>query len=243
MLALLTPTRGRPRALAICSDYVQRMGAAVWITIEGDQSGGQIAAMDDGYHIRRYQRSDLSKLMSLADSLREGIHFARILAGNEPLQIAVIEDDDWYAPTYVHWLKKALAESPLVGEGCAVYYNVWSRTYRKIQNTAHASLCSTAWDDGQVGDTINRILYDALSRDGFAEFIDVRLWRAFEGGKVWQPGVRRVVGLKGLPGKRGIGVGHQDQPNADPSMEYLRRLIGDDADRYEKMYRHNAFTD
>lgn len=249
MLALITPTRGRPRALAICREYVRRMTLppgerVLHLVVEGteDQSRTKLVSSSDlsEIHIARHQRADLDGHRSLADLLREGITVARNWAHDEKLRIAVIEDDDWYAPDYLIWLDEALRRSPLVGEADAIYYNVQNRTWRACQNRSHASLCSTAWNDEAVGSLVDYLLLAALEGE---PFLDVQLWRQWKGEtRLESPRRRRVIGLKGLPGRRNIGVGGGDHPNADPGGEALRELIGADADRYTKMYGHNATT-
>jgi hypothetical protein len=244
MLALITPTRARPRALTICEDYVRRFerpGGVVWITVEGVPMGSTVLENIDTMHyrVRHEQPDEMSPLLSLAHNVRQGVRFARMLGGDD-LQIAIIEDDDWYAPDYLTWLCPLVKEHGMVGEGNAIYYNVRSRTWQELRNTRHASLCSTAWDDSAVGDFVDEVLRECVqSAEG--AFLDVRLWKSIP-GHISIPVSHRVVGLKGLPGKRGIGVGHQDQPYADLDMAVLRQLIGADADRYVKMHQHNGFA-
>ena len=42
------------------------------------------------------------------------------------------------------------------------------------------------------------------------KFIDMQLWRRFEGTKMmFKPEPRGVTGIKGYPGRPGIGAGHK----------------------------------
>ena len=64
------------------------------------------------------------------------------------------------------------------------------------------------------------------------EFIDIKLWRGHRDAILF--GGHRVVGIKGMPGRGGIGMGHKPgfSGQRDPKGELLRQWIGADADWY-----------
>jgi hypothetical protein len=64
------------------------------------------------------------------------------------------------------------------------------------------------------------------------KFIDLELWRKHRSRYLFGGG--RVCGIKGLPGRGGIGMGHSRDFNGthDPDGRILREWIGDDADLY-----------
>src|SRR5690606_30544918 len=107
----------------------------------------------------------------------------------------------------------------LVGETHARYYNVAQRRYRELPNTRHASLCATALR-GDAVETLRQVCRN------HARYIDMELWRQHP-GSLFQGG--RVTGIKGLPGRGGIGIGHRQRMRgeADPSGTVLRRWIGE----------------
>jgi len=148
------------------------------------------------------------------------------LAVIEPdARVVLIEDDDWYAPQWLRTVGAALADAELVGESRARYYNASLRLGRQLSNATHSSLCSTAVRGAALHD-----LADICRRA--PKFIDLELWRRprrrhlFEG--------HRVVGIKGLPGRGGIGMGHREdfKGQADPSGALLRTWVGADARYY-----------
>lgn len=133
--------------------------------------------------------------------------------------VAVWEDDDWYAPGYLADVAKWLSHRPLAGECRARYYNIATGKGRQINNDRHASLCSTA-----VRGEGLRALRQAVAKAD--TFIDMTLWRMLP-GRLYQ--TKHVVGIKGMPGRGGIGTGHRD---AFGQPMNLRDWIGEDAALY-----------
>lgn len=249
-IVVLTPTRQRPAALEICRDYVARQkgipgllhlivdGGPDYTMREPTQMRETEAGVDEVV-LRRWQPDNLPPALSLGDNVRHGLDYIRSVVG--PAKVVMFEDDDWYAPDYVWWSVRELERRPLVGEGCSFYYNVQNRTWMTCNNHSHASLCSTAWDDEEIGDEIRNVLMKTL-RSFRKAFLDVNIWKELGSqGKVFVPRPkRRVVGIKGVPGRKGIGVGHRRQRNSDRKGILLKRLIGDDAQRYEKHFGHHG---
>ncbi len=83
-------------------------------------------------------------------------------------------------------------------------------------------------------------------------FLDVRLWAKVTAplkARVADPfkeagAVRRVIGIKAMPGKTGYGGGHKSRDRTacdDAELHKLRSLIGDDADAYASFYDATAY--
>jgi len=102
-------------------------------------------------------------------------------------------------------------------------------------NENHASLACTGWDDAKIHDKVDESLLKL--RKGSTPYLDIDLWRSCPDRRLTKPEPRMVVGMKGLPGRVGIGVGHQKHKSADPDLLFLRELIQADAGWYEKFYR------
>jgi hypothetical protein len=134
--------------------------------------------------------------------------------------VIVIEDDDWYAPEYVQLVVNRLESQPvlhLCGECPSRYYNVRTRCYRLPGNTGHASLCQTA----MRLESVPRAL-DVMTDD---PWVDLQLWSKIK-GTLYEG--YSVVGIKGLPGRAGVGIGHHPGGTPDPELDVLRAWIGDD---------------
>jgi endogenous inhibitor of DNA gyrase (YacG/DUF329 family) len=112
-----------------------------------------------------------------------------------------------------------------VGECRARYYNVATRRGQQLHNNQHASLCSTA----MRGMAIETFRWACEQR---TKFIDLELWR--KGRSRYLFGGGRVCGIKGMPGRGGIGMGHAADFSGthDPDGRILREWIGDDAELY-----------
>ena len=105
------------------------------------------------------------------------------------------------------------------------------RTGRQLQNANHSSLCSTAMRKSGV-DALR-----SLARPG-TQFIDLGLWR-YRGLSKKLVDTHNVVGIKGLPGRGGIGMGHRESFNGtfDFSLDLLRSWIGEDCEVYREHYK------
>jgi hypothetical protein len=151
----------------------------------------------------------------------QNTHARNLLAGLDHFDgaVAFAEDDDYYASDWLDTVARELDRCDLVGERNTRYYNVATGKGREMRNTAHASLCATA-ARGKALDTLRAVLASHGTR------IDIELWRRHRGHLF---DGHRVVGIKGLPGRGGIGVGHR-ATFGDP-MD-LRDWIGEDANAY-----------
>lgn len=149
--------------------------------------------------------------------------------------VAIIEHDDWYAPTY---LARALAQAAhpdarLIGDATQRYYHVGARRYRVYANKG-ASLCQTLFHIALLPAFVACI----EQRDAQESYgIDGYFWSG-QPPETWRlDPVHTVVGLKGLPGPPGLGVGHRASIIArwtpDPAGQQLHAWIGDDAHVYE----------
>jgi hypothetical protein len=147
--------------------------------------------------------------------------------------IFIIEDDDYYRPVYLERMMANFGNYHLIGETNTIYYNVSHRRYITNPNNIHASLFQTAF-------TYDAIPY--LNESLHAKFIDCVLWQKVVNRHLFYENVL-AVGMKGLPGRAGIGAGHSRAMNmrADPGMNYLKALIGEDAKYYEGYYRDSNF--
>lgn len=224
MLTLITATGSRPEAFANCQRWMARQTydkPVRWIIV------------DDG---QEPQEINFDKPQWLIDVLRPEPFWSGQNTQPRNLQAAlnvihgdtkvvIIEDDDWYAPDWLSVVAEALDKHELVGEKIPNYYNVTQRVWRQFTDAKHASLCAT----GMRGAALNT--FRSVCRPAI-QFIDVLLWQAHSNQSLI-PG-RRVIGIKGLAGRKGIGVGHSTrfQGQQDPSGEVLKDWLGEDAKFY-----------
>jgi hypothetical protein len=224
-LTLLTATGARPAAWAICvrlmmaQDYYA--GPVRWVIVDDGPVPQPITFARADWSVevirpRPYWRPGQN---TQARNLAAGL---AVIPGHA--RVVVIEDDDWYSPEYLSVASWWLETHQLVGESHARYYHVGRRVWRDCGNDQHASLCSTA----VRGDAL-KLLREIVAQH--PKFIDLELWRQFAGPKRLH-NTAHCVGIKGLPGRGGIGAGHRMHGTPDPAGRTLRSWIGEASSLY-----------
>jgi len=140
--------------------------------------------------------------------------------------VFVLEDDDVYLPDYMTAMLKAVEKADLIGERDASYYNVSSRYWRILPGKVHSSMASTVCRGEALA------LLKKTCDNGVRRMLDYTLWRSFAGSKELLDN-HNVIGIKGLPGRPGIGVGHRKHFGAPDTHDVLRAWIGEYANNYD----------
>lgn len=218
MITAITPTGGRPQALALLDHYMTRQTCQDFRWVVLDDCDPQTSPPN---------RADKIIRPAWRWNYNNTQHRSMLELLKEPGPVVVVEDDDWIHPDWIRVTKDRLETHDLVGERRTYYYHVYSRTWRRMKNRAHSSLCATACRDRAKDELIQ------VCREGH-RMIDHALWRKHP-GKLYDTAY--VVGIKGLQGRPGIGVGHRMIGEPDKDMAKLRDLIGDDYRHYEGEYR------
>lgn len=225
MLTLLTATGARPEAFALCERWMAAQdyaGLVHWVIVDDGPDPQHVTTARDGWTVEVIRPTPL---WEPGQNTQARNLLAGLVVIGEDARVVCIEDDDHYAPDWLAHIDAQLDHAELVGEGMARYYNVALRVGRQLNNLQHASLCSTAVR-GRAIDTLRRVCQLG------AQFIDIALWRLHPSRHVF--GGHRVTGIKGLPGRGGIGMGHKPEFSGtpDPDGRLLREWIGDDAMHY-----------
>jgi hypothetical protein len=137
-------------------------------------------------------------------------------------RVAVIEDDDYYAPGWLDRVDQELQTAELIGQGWNRYYHVKTGAIRQNENDRHASLCASAFR-GAALELFRR------QCDRGPRLIDAVMWKHANSRSVFR--AELVIGMKGLPGRAGIAGGHEMTTDAPFD---LRQWIGDDAEDYSQ---------
>ncbi len=250
MISLITPTRDRPEAFTFCVQWMSRQtyqGAVQWIIVDdGDAPVNRdlwknwpLPAWQIFYKRR--------KPCDAANTLPQNMTAALPLVTGE--KILIIEDDEYYSPRYIEEMSSQLDQVDLFGEGPARYYNVVDRHWRLPKEPAkHASFCRTG-----IRSKLLPHLHNAVEMAGSCgdPWIDLRLWGLRE---LWIPeGTTKKIlpdlilsiGIKGLPGRGGLGTQHR--PGLFPYMDYdmaeLTKWIGEDAKAYARFFQGERTAD
>src|SRR5690606_6840339 len=216
MLQVITPTGDRPEAWKLCQLWMARQdyaGPVAWHVVDDGRQPMPADFARDGYalHMHRLEpmagNSQARNLLHLLDKI------------NPRFPVVCWEDDDHYAPDWLETCERELRDCELIGERHTRYFNVATGRGREMTNRAHASLCATAMR-GRALDVFRDVLRKHSAR------LDMELWRRCPGRLLDS---HKVVGIKGLPGRGGIGVGHRGT-FGEPMR--LRDWIGSDAEAY-----------
>jgi hypothetical protein len=230
-VTLITPHSDRPVGLALCEKWMARQtylaagGRWQWILVD---DGAEPARPTMGQlHLRR-PPGDNPKISFTSNLLAAVPHVAGDL-------VMVIEDDDWYAPNHVQDLVDRMGRAMIAGGIWQQYYHLPTRRHITYRNKG-ASLCQTGFRRELLR------AFDGVCRqqrevkqygvDGSLWALCVKRGMAVDNGEWFTS-----IGIKGLPGKKGLGLGHrpEDSWDLDADGSVLRKWVGNDADVYEAL--------
>lgn len=221
MITALTPTGDRPLAFALLQRWVSQQTRLPdqWLVVDdGATPLEPYVTMD---YVRRERRPEDPPLTLIAN-LRAALPLIR---GD---MIVILEDDEYYAPGYVWAMERALSQHELVGIRCSKYYHLPTGKWANIGNHTHASLAQTAFRASFLPAFTKELRGDT--------YLDIRLWRAgaSRGYLFGDERASLYLGIKGLPGRPGIGQGHNPKMYraSDPHRTILRQYTGADARIY-----------
>lgn len=242
LVTLLTCTGGRPEAFALCQKYMARQsykGEIQWIVVtdfpnEPIQPSAFVEARKNiKMEVYFGQRPWEQGINTQRYNMEEGIKHVK---GD---LLFTIEDDDWYRADYLDSMVYLLGRYDIVGEANSHYYNIKERKFKEWRNYQHTSLNETG-----LRTTKLKLLDRAVNSGDL--FFDMALWRIIMGenhSHLIFDWIGYVVGMKGLPGKGGIGGGHFPDASFqdDKFFEKLKSMIGlEDTQEYIKLFQGMA---
>ena len=168
-------------------------------------------------------------------------------------KILFIEDDEYYAPDYVKEVSGKLDQYDLVGIGRSKYYHLPALKWYKHRNMGHASLAQTGFN--------KNFFNKAKACMNGDLFLDIRFWREVNGkmadqfslpdsikeyeskdgrGFIFDDFEKSIyTGVKGMPGRNGIGIGHNERscyyPDKDNRVLKSWIVTKDDYNKYLKV--------
>lgn len=226
MIALLTPTGGRPDQIALCERWMQNQdykGEVIWVIVDDCEIRTIENIKRDGWSIKRiyptpsWQFGQNTQGRNMAAGINE-------IKKYNPEAIFVIEDDDYYKPMYLTTMVEKLKGFDIAGELYTVYYNVLLRSWLRNGNMYWSSLFQTVFTPAVI---------PVLERMYQQKYIDCHLFPAIERKNMFKSN-DLGVGIKGQDGRGGIGAGHKELASyiPDPHGVKLYELIGDDVKYY-----------
>jgi hypothetical protein len=242
MIVLVTPTGCWKEQINLCKMFMDRQtytGPVTWIIVDDCTPRTTDAINRNGWTVLKiYPHPPYGGVNTQARNMIAGFNCIDANFKPEDIEaIFIIEDDDYYKPQYLERMMARFDSYKVLGEMNTVYYNVLYRTYFVNRNTSHSSLFQIAIRPEMM----------PLFRSCFTEkFIDFKFYEKLHA----QEYVRRgevgffnednlAVGMKGIPGRAGIGAGHGKLLNMlpDPGLHYLNKiLLNGDSKYYEGYY-------
>lgn len=229
MIALVTPTGNRPRQIELCARWMKNQDYkdnVLWIIIDDCNPRTTDFISDtfrENWTIKKvypkpaWQEGQNTQGRNLASGIKE-------VKKRITKAIFIIEDDDYYKPCYLSEMVKRIKGFDIAGEINTIYYNVNLKRWIENKNGTWSSLFQTAFTSKAIP------LLEKLYNEKFIDLAffhsDIRA-NLFEAGKL-------SIGIKGQPGRSGIGAGHRWSYNmhADLDSVKLKELIGEDSKYY-----------
>lgn len=229
-ISVITPTADQPLGMALAEAYMARQTVQPdeWIVAD---DGNEHAALTQGQiHLKlpRCYEGGRSLASNLLEALPE-------VTGDVVL---VWEHDDWYSPEHIANCVSQLHTYHAAGSHIQRYYNVEHRLFVAMLNRGSA-LCNTALTADRL-DHLKAAALQALETGAIG--VDRLFWDSLPSREKKIHSINTVVGIKGLPGRKGLGVGHRPVPGrrrrwqADPNLTQLKLWVGQDYRNYCSLY-------
>lgn len=205
-VSLITCTGARPEAYKICKELIIRQNTDYdqWVVVD------DTATWKEGVNSQRQNMTEALKLVK-SDL------------------VLIVEDDDYYAPNYIEEMVKLLDRAPVVGLSNSRYYHVGIPGHLTRKNYEHSSLCHTGFRAEYLP------LMEAAVQTGEL-FFDIAFWKqvkALEIPFILSANSAISVGMKGMPGRPGIGAGHRTKGFLyDAGHVKLKEWVGSDYHMY-----------
>ena len=221
MITAVTPTGDRPLAFELCKHWMEQQTVKPdqWIVVDDGKVPMRSSPMMN-YVRRAPQPSDPEHTLNL--NLRTAIPHIK---GEK---IIIIEDDEYYAPKYIETLSKELDGHEVVGISRSKYYHLPTGGQAHHANTIHASLAQTSFRSSFLPALAH------LTSHRIKHYIDICLWQkalAEQKGYLFVDEPSLYAGIKGLPGRPGIGIGHQESMyggRRDTARDTLKKWVPKD---------------
>ncbi len=222
-ITLITPTADQPDGIVLLEKYMARQSERFhqWVVADDGRVPATLT-MDQTHLVRPRQHEGAQSLAS------------NILAALPHVTgdvVVIVEHDDFYKEDHLAVCLDRLEHVKATGSKWQRYYNVHYRTHRTMKNIGSA-LCNTAFR-AELIPHMERAAQKAFRRNAIG--LDRFFWDSLSGMAVETHDINTVVGIKGLPGRKGLGIGHKppdDRWTPDPELNQLRSWIGVDAESY-----------
>lgn len=229
----LTCTGDRPVCLNLLEKWMNNQTRKLdkWYVIDDGQK--ESVPIDWTIHLRRKPMKTDPK-----HTLNANIKFALSHIKEEGV-LLFIEDDEYYAPQYVETMTQRMISKPFTGIIRSRYYHLPSMSYFVHNTTNHASLAQT-----MIPTSYFKRLELLLPG---SPFVDLRIWEDAQKNYrdqclLFHDSPKAIyVGMKGMPGRTGIGSGHSGKfGRHDREFSKLKEWMPSDHVYYERILQNGG---
>lgn len=231
-VSLITPTGARHQAFALCEQWIRNQESIAphklkeWIVVDDYPKDPTKCTMNQVY-IRGPKQWEPG-----INTQRYNMDVALERVSGDV--IFIIEDDEYYSPEYFKLMLHLLEASSVAGLSNSRYYHLGYQGFKVMKNFQHASLCHTA-----VKAPAFKILYEAVHSGEY--YFDLNLWEKAQEqglGCALLSNTNLSIGIKGMPGRAGLGAGHEAVGyKSDRDLSTLRSWIGKDIEYYRSFLK------
>jgi hypothetical protein len=261
MLTIVTTTKDRPLCFSILEGWIKRQTVKPdqWLVVTDSDKpeaysytmGQEVIYRDPKRHCRRDPITNRFVKGEPRASLLE--NWLTALPRIKGEKVLVIEDDDYYHPTYLEVLSGLLDNHELAGFKEDVYFKLRTRRFQRMHNMNHASLAATGFRRELLSQI--RRCCELLCPVNKSVFIDMYLWAECQ-DTLREPPCKCVlipnkaadgrayhVAMKQMPGAFGLGNGHGFDGSTDPNLSVLQQWIGVEDCRVYRNLRPSAWSE
>jgi len=226
---VVTPTGDRPAFFNRCMHMVatQTVPPAQWVVVDDGQVplDAQMVLPDWITYVRRTRAPDDPPHTLPVNMLAALDHIAHD-------RVLVMEDDDWYAPQYAHYMLPHLDHADLIGLNQIRYYHLQAGLWKTATPPRHTAFAQCGFRRGHAWDHLAAVCCSNFTEIREKGVIDRHWWHTFEGkSRLIDPHPCLHLGIKGAFGRAGLAHGHgaaEVDYIPDPDHAYLRQCIGPD---------------
>lgn len=246
-LSVITLTGARPEAFWLCAEYFHRQTihqnkkiSVEWIVVDDVNDETLSNLSTPNYSIKFVNPTPKWTPDSSNTFVRNLKAALEQVTGDV---VCFMEDDDWYASDYLEWVVANHVidntGNMALGESFSKYYNVYWRKSNEREYKTYAALAQTSFSVGLIPHLLHIL-------DKYKDNHDMHFWLELpeETFSCLYPTIfPHVIGIKGMPGRLGIGRGHKkvEQQNwfkDDKNFGTLINYLGvSDAQPYIKIMK------
>jgi len=230
MIVLITPTGGREKQIQLCAKWMKAQTCTeevLWIVVDDCYPcTTDFIPVDfkENWTVVKVYPTPIWEVGQNTQSRNLHAGLNAIPDKIDASGIFIIEDDDYYKPKYLEIMTAMLEDYDLCGETNTFYFNPSFNAGNRCNNTKHSSLFQTAFTTKVIPE-----FKEILEQN--KKFIDIELFKLDVKINLFT-GLDLAVGIKGLPGREGIGKGHRLSMYRTPNNIEIGLLIGKDAVAY-----------